>query len=248
MDVSFQLYSSRTVESQAEFLKTLAGIGYTQVEGFAAIYPEAQSFRTALDDAGMKMPSGHFHLKDLETDFSGQMAIAKTLGMEQMHICYLALEDGPLDSAGYASIAKRLNAVNEKIHDAGLTFGWHNHDFELVPLADGGIPMEILLTEAPEVTWEADLAWVARGNADPAEWVNKFGSRLTSVHVKDLAPTGEKQDEDGWADVGEGTLDWSGLVKAVRAVAPNALMVMEHDKPSDVLRFATTSFNNFSKY
>jgi len=248
MDVSFQLYSSREVESQAEFLSALSGIGYTQVEGYAGIYPQAQTFRAALDAAGMSMPSGHFNLLDLEQDFSGQLAIAETLGMQHLYICYLALEDRPLNSAGYSSIAKRLNVVNEKVRDAGYDFGWHNHDFELVPLADGGVPMDILLTEAPDITWEGDLAWVQRGHADPAEWVAKYGSRLSSVHVKDLAPAGQKQDEDGWADVGEGTLDWQNLVQDIRRVAPDALMVMEHDKPADVMRFATTSYQNFSKF
>ena len=49
-----------------------------------------------------------------------------------------------------------------------------------------------------------------RGGADPLEWMRPYGNRITAVHVKDIAPAGESADEDGWADVGHGTVDWNG--------------------------------------
>ena len=39
----------------------------------------------------------------------------------------------------------------------GISFGWHNHDFEFVALLDGAIPMDILLAEAPDIKWETPL-------------------------------------------------------------------------------------------
>ena len=37
------------------------------------------------------------------------------------------------------------------------------------------------------------------------------------MHVKDIAPAGEAADEDGWADLGAGTVDWAGLIGALKA-------------------------------
>jgi sugar phosphate isomerase/epimerase len=73
------------------------------------------------------------------------------------------------------------------VRAAGFGFGWHNHDFEFVPLADGSVPMQILLETAPDLDWEADIAWVIRGGADATDWIARHGKRITAVHVKDIA-------------------------------------------------------------
>jgi hypothetical protein len=97
------------------------------------------------------------------------------------------------------------------------------------------------LEAAPEIEWEADIAWIIRGGADPIDWIARHGDRITAVHVKDIAPDGEAADEDGWADVGHGTVDWPGLFKQLAVHSPVKLFIMEHDNPSDAKRFATRS-------
>ena len=51
-----------------------------------------------------------------------------------------------------------------------------------------------LIFEAAEgpLTWQADVAWLVRGVA-PKAWLERYRSRLTSAHVKDLAPTGQNR-------------------------------------------------------
>jgi sugar phosphate isomerase/epimerase len=151
----------------------------------------------------------------------------------------LAAEQRPSDAAGWKQMAETLNEVGKPYQAAGLGFGWHNHDFEFVALENGQTPMEILL-ENSELGWEMDLAWVVRGKADPAEWIQRYGDRLCAVHVKDIAPAGENTDEDGWADVGHGVIDWPSLYGQLRQT-PATWYVMEHDRPNDVARFARRS-------
>jgi sugar phosphate isomerase/epimerase len=86
-----------------------------------------------------------------------------------------------------------------------------------------------------------DVAWVVRGGQDPLAWIKKYGSRINAVHVKDIAPAGEALNEDGWADVGHGTMDWQALATAIKAGTNARYWVMEHDNPSDVDRFASRS-------
>ncbi|MGA1137307.1 MAG: hypothetical protein ACO30K_13910 [bacterium] len=47
-------------------------------------------------------------------------------------------------------------------------------------------------------------------------------------------------DEDGWADVGHGVIDWPSLYGQLQKT-PATWYVMEHDKPNDVARFARRS-------
>ena len=98
--------------------------------------------------------------------------------------------------------------------------------------------MDILLTAAPDLEWEADIAWIVKGGGDPLDWIDRHGPRITAAHFKDIAPAGEKADEDGWADPGTGTMDWPAIAAALKAKTPCELLVAEHDNPSDFGRFA----------
>ena len=68
----------------------------------------------------------------------------------------------------------------------------------------------------------------------------RVGSRLVAAHIKDIAPKGELADEDGWADVGHGTVNWEPIVAALKA-AGTEIFVMEHDNPRNDERFARRS-------
>ena len=70
--------------------------------------------------------------------------------------------------------------------------------------------------------------------------MRKYNDRLIAVHVKDIAITGDCLDEDGWEDVGYGTMDWEDTIQSVRETNCQFL-VMEHDNPNDDVRFARRS-------
>ena len=235
---SFQLYSARNHPPLSSTLQLLAELGYTQVEGFGGLYGQAASLLQDLDRNGLTMPTGHFDLAMLEEPDQA-LPIIETLGVKAVICPHLAVEQRPSSAAGWKQLAETLNEVAKPYQSAGLGFGWHNHDFEFAALENGQTPMEILL-ENSELGWEMDLAWVVRGKADPAEWVQRYGDRLCAVHVKDIAPAGENTDEDGWADVGYGVIDWPSLYGQLQQT-PATWYVMEHDKPNDVARFARRS-------
>ncbi|MBC7280994.1 sugar phosphate isomerase/epimerase [Hoeflea sp.] len=243
MKFSFQLYSARNFQPWADVLAMLADAGYKNVEGFGGVYEDPEGFRALMDRNGLSMPSGHFSIDALEGDFDMAVKTATTLGVERIFCPHLAADKRPADKAGWQGFARRLGTVGEKIRAAGFGFGWHNHDFEFVPAVDGSLPMQVLLDTAPDLDWEADIAWIIRGGGDPFDWIDRHGDRITAVHVKDIAPAGECADEDGWADVGHGTVDWTRLFRDIAAATPAKLLVMEHDNPSDVGRFASRSLD-----
>ncbi|MBP0482811.1 sugar phosphate isomerase/epimerase family protein [Sagittula salina] len=249
MDVSFQVYSAREATPWEDVVKDIADLGYTQVEGFGGVYGDAGAFRALLDAHGLTMPSGHFFpLGAFEGDLERSLKVAKALGMQRM-FCP-APEDlwrNGTDAANWIALAERLETACKKVNDAGFAFGWHNHHWEFMPLPDGRIAMDLLLEHAPSIDWEMDVAWVVRGGADPLDYIARYKDRLTTAHVKDIAPEGDCADEDGWADVGQGILDWKGLMAALRGAGVD-LFVMEHDKPSDAKRFAERSIAAFKGY
>ena len=76
----------------------------------------------------------------------------------------------------------RLDKAGAPIRAAGLGFGWHNHDFEFKPQADGSVPMAAILEGGPNLEWEMDVAWVVRGGSDPFAWIEAHKGRITAAH------------------------------------------------------------------
>jgi sugar phosphate isomerase/epimerase len=247
MSWSFQLYSARNFQPWDKVLQFLGQVGYKQVEGFGGLYEDSLGLRRELDDAGLAMPSGHFSLDQIE-DYAFSYRVARNLGMQLVACPHIAADRRPNDAAGWRAFGERLAKAGKPFQDEGLAFGWHNHDFEFQPLADGSLPMTHILEAAPGIGWEMDVAWVIRGGADPLKWISDYADRIVAVHVKDIARAGQNADEDGWADVGQGTVDWKGLIKVLKEKTAAQVYVMEHDNPSDYQRFARRSFDAVSHF
>lgn len=237
---AYQLYSSRNFPPLSATLSMLAEAGYTAVEGYGTLYADPASvdaMARGLAETGLTMPTAHFGLDLLEGDPAGAVAVARRLGIERIYCPWMPPEMRPTTTQGWHDWGRRLERAGAPIRAAGLGFGWHNHDFEFLPLPDGTIPMTALLQGGPALEWEIDVAWVIKGGADPAQWIAAERGRITAAHVKDIAPKGQNPDEDGWADVGHGTVDWKSLLGLLRG-AGVAHLVIEHDNPSDHARFA----------
>ncbi len=243
----YQLYSSRNFPPLGDTLAMLAKAGYSTVEGYGGLYDHAATLAAQLKANHLRMPTGHFGLNMLEHEVAHALTFATTLGMERIYCPHIMPDERPKDAAGWRAFGARLDKIGAPYRDAGFGFGWHNHDFEFVALPDGTIPQAAMLEGGPSLEWEMDVAWVIRGGADPKAWIAKYADRITAAHVKDIAPAGQNADEDGWADVGHGTVDWAGLVKALRGVGCQHL-IMEHDNPADHHRFATRSLASAQTY
>jgi sugar phosphate isomerase/epimerase len=237
-DISYQLYCSRNFPPLDATLAMLAQTGFTQVEGFGGLYADEGALKAALDAAGLQMTSGHFGLDMLENDPAKALSVARTMGMTRVYCPHIMPDARPKDIAGWRAFGQRLAAVGRPFADAGLVFGWHNHDFELVDL--GGVTPLDLIAETTSLSLELDLGWVRVAGHDPVAWIRKYAGRITSVHVKDIARDGEAADESGWADVGHGIIDWAPVKTALDA-AGITHYVIEHDNPNDHARFARRS-------
>ena len=246
MDYSYQLYSARNEKSLDDTLKTLKQLGYSQVEGWGGQFADPAALTQSLKAAGLVMPTAHIGYAQLE-DTAKAIEIANTVGIKTIYCPAPPSADYREGKGNWSDFAAGLARIGAALKAGGIGFGYHNHHWEFVKLPDGKTPIELLLA-SPDVQWEMDLAWVVKAGEDPIAWMDKLGSRITAIHVKDIAPAGEKADEDGWADVGTGTLDWKKLIADAKAKTRAQYFVMEHDKPSDAIRFARTSIETVRKW
>ncbi len=242
MGFSYQLYSSRNFPPLSDTLTMLGNLGYDQVEGYGALFTgldDPARLRAQLDAVGLRMTSAHFGLQEVQSDPGRVIELSRVLGIEVVFVPFIAPEDRPTDAGGWVNLGNSIAEAGKPLKDAGFAFGYHNHDFEFAAV-DGQIPLELLLSADGDLDFEFDVAWAVFGGQNPLDWINKYSSRIIAAHMKDISIEGAAKDEDGWADVGHGIMDWSGLAAALRTTACR-YFVMEHDNPNDHRRFASRS-------
>ncbi|QMU58510.1 MAG: TIM barrel protein [Boseongicola sp.] len=241
--LSYQLYSSRNFPPLDDTLKLVAETGYAQAECYSGLFQsfdDIGALKAKLDAAGLDMPTTHVGLDMIEDDPQGFLKIAGQLGITHAFVPHLAEDLRPDSADGWRAFGAQLEEAGKPLEDAGVRFGWHNHDFEYIAGASRH-PIDDILAGGPNLAFEFDVAWAVRAGADPMETIARYGDRILAAHVKDIAPAGECLDEDGWADVGHGSMDWAGLMTALKGTNCK-YFVMEHDNPNDDKRFARRSF------
>lgn len=247
LPISIQLYSLRNIEGLEAQLDLAKSAGYRHVELIGSHLDDAAGTKAKLDARGLTVSSSHVGIVALRERPQAILDACKLLGFTQLFMPSVPPDERNSPGAYWTALGRELGQMARDFRAQGIALGYHNHHWELQAKEGGKTALELLFEGASQVeqgsplTWQADVAWLVRGGADPAALMQRYRDRVVSVHAKDLAPAGEKTDEDGWADVGSGVLDWPALAKASRNAGAKWL-VAEHDKPNDPARFTRASF------
>jgi sugar phosphate isomerase/epimerase len=230
--ISIQLYSLRSIlEVDLEgTLDALADIGYRKVELAGTYGRTATEFRKLLDRRHIKATSTHV---PIDSDLNQAITDAKILGNRRSNHAYANFAT----IAEWQAFADRLEAAGKIYRRAGIRLGYHNHNQEWQAI--GGVrPYDVLTgrTTRRNVDFEMDLFWVVTGGADPVREFWNIPGRVKQYHVKDRNPDG------GFADPGEGTIDFQRIFRANRPLEVEEYIV-ENDEPVDPLKFAETGYN-----
>lgn len=250
--ISIQLYTVRDALSAdpAGTLAALADIGYTRVELAGTAGLTAAAFRALLDAHGIRATSGHFSIPQPfdEATWRATLADARTLGCRYVvHPFFGVGPNGPIrDADVWRAFAQDLNRAGAIAREAGFRFGYHNHNFEFLPLSDGSgrRPYDLLTATADRrlVHLELDLYWSWRGAADPVDVIRANRGRVLQFHVKDM------DIDSGFADPGTGLIDFRRIF-ALSDVAGVREYIVERDdagisprQPADALDTAAVGY------
>jgi sugar phosphate isomerase/epimerase len=242
--LSIQLYTLRELGDLDRILEAVAHAGYRHVEMIGSHLADPARTLRRLEAHGLRASSSHVGLAQLRETPESIIEAAEMLGIDELYMPAVPPEHRDMDAAGWRALGAELGDIAEDFQIQGLRLGYHNHDWELTPKEGETTALELIFEAAGSspLTWQADVAWLVRGGAEPETWLSRYADRLRSAHVKDIAPKGENLDQDGWADVGRGTLDWPRLWQACRAGGAG-WMVVEHDKPADPAGCARRSYD-----
>ncbi len=122
----------------ADVLKNVAALGTPLSRAMASLYTDPQALKAQLDANGLTMPTAPASLEhDLE-DTAKDPEAGRDARYQGRRLCTLASrlpEQRPTSAEGWKTLlATGCRKIGKPFQDAGLTFGYHNHDFEFVDL------------------------------------------------------------------------------------------------------------------
>lgn len=235
--------NSLTARDYERTLQQVADIGYRDVDMY--IYDsrrEPAETRMMLDRSGLACPSARVATPALYRGWNRYLDAANTLGARWITLANVSYEER-IRLRDWHEIAEVLNTAGEAARRQGLTLCYHNHAFELEPL-EGQVPLDLLMqsTDPELVRLQMDVYWMTRGGRNPAAEIRRLGSRVASLHLKDMDDTPER----GITSVGRGTVDF----RAVLAAAADAKVrdyFVEQDAPADPLEAIRASYAHLAK-
>jgi sugar phosphate isomerase/epimerase len=242
-NVGLQLYTVRTLMAQSveNTLAQVANAGYRLVEtaGTATLSPA--DFRALLGRHGLRSPSGHYSLEQVES--GDAIKTARALGQTWVVVPSIPQSMRP-SPAAYVELAGRFNRIGEQCRAAGMRFAYHNHNFEFETLGGNAPVYETLLARTdPAVVWfELDAYWAYKAGQDPAAYFERFPRRFSLLHVKD----GTAPPERAMVDVGKGVIDFRRLFALSRTAGLRYAFV-EHDQPGDALASIRASHDHLAR-
>jgi sugar phosphate isomerase/epimerase len=221
LDFGVQIFMVRDRLKPAELpatLRMIHEIGYATIETYPLVYTRpAKDLKALIEGFGLKAPSGHFDYDTLEE----HVDYAAELGIEYM-VCPMIARPLWESLDGFKQAAAHLNKAAAKARAAGLTFGYHPHNYEFKKF-EGGRGFEVLMRELdPAVKLELDLYWAIEAGENPLELMRKYRDRLALIHIKDRKPatgfTYSPFDEHAahYTEAGSGTIDWKTMLGEAR--------------------------------
>ena len=203
-----QIYSVRDAlkEDFVGSVRKIADIGFQYIEAYGLgvdgkiLEMSPEEYSGVVHDHGMTIVSSHCsYFQADEGEKLRDAALAA--GMEHVMIAYLNEED-----RDYQKVAENLNKIGELFAEAGLLFGYHNHDFEFDKQGDEmGLDIMLNETQPDLVSFQLDLYWAVKAGVDPVKFIEKHPGRFCSFHVKDAAEDLEQ------TTVGQGIIDFESI-------------------------------------
>ena len=202
--------SLKTPDEIRVTLKELAQLGYETVQVSALGPIDPVELRTICDGEGLRIVATHIRYDDIRE------SPQKVIDDHGVWGCtHVGIGSMPADyRQDMARFATEASQAARPLIDAGLTFNYHNHSFELQRFGDRP-GLQILAEESdPEVfSFEVDVYWIQHGGGNPASWLRALKDRMYVVHLKDMAMNGSEQ---LFAEVGEGNLEWPEILQACK--------------------------------
>ena len=251
--IGIELYSVRgeLVKDQTGTVTAVAKMGYQVVEFYSPYFnwtPEqAKDVRKLLDDLGIKCLSTHNGANAISADLIQKaIDLNGTIGSKAIIIASPPKVQG-VD--GWKGFAATLTTAAEKLRAANMVTGFHNHQTEWRPVAEGSTErcMDVLAANTPkDVVLQLDCGTCVEAGSDPVAWIKAHPGRIKSLHLKDWG-AGETRGYN--VAFGEGDVPWKPLLNAAETVGGAEYYLIEQERAGTMgeIAMAQKCLENYKK-
>jgi sugar phosphate isomerase/epimerase len=214
MKIGAQLYSARdytkTPEDIEATLRRVKALGFDviQISGFGPC--DTDRLASWVKELGLDVCVTHNPWARLADPAELKKLIGehKKLGCSHIGLGSRPADVFPNSYEGYSRFIKKANEICKQVQGEGLTFGYHNHDFEFEKW-DGVPAIDRIIGECPDLYFILDVFWIQAGGGNPLKYIKKLEGRIKVIHLKDYRM---KNYQRQFAEIGEGTLDWDEML------------------------------------
>ncbi len=218
-------------------LAKVRAMGFHDVEGAGLWKHTVAELKAALDTAGLRCQSAHMEFERLRDDMAGAFAEAKALGAGWV-VCPWIPHDKEFTRDDALKAAEAFNRFASAADGAGLRFAYHCHGYEMLPSPEG-TRFDTLAqnTDPKRVLFQVDVFHALHGGANPIDLINRYATRVTSLHLKDLKKGVVITKGSGTAPpdvdvpLGTGQVDWPAVLRA--AMTAGASLYYVEDESAD---------------
>jgi sugar phosphate isomerase/epimerase len=242
--IAAQLYTLRRQLHDPGILERLREIGYEAVEVAGLEPATAEGFGEELRRAGLVACAAHVSVEALLNDLANVAAQCRAWGCR--FVVVPSLPPPYHSGEGFRRFAGEAVDIAHALTPFELRLAYHNHSFELERW-DGKAGLEILFEAAPPAALDAELDtyWLQVAGASPVAWLQSLTGRVPLVHLKDAAVVGGRVVQ---AEVGEGNLDWPGILAACRGAGTEWFVVEQDETDGDPLESLAVSYRNLDRF
>jgi len=223
--MAVQLYSfHRDLERDLPgTLRLIKSLGFDRVETYPVNGTSAQELRDALDTAGLDAVSAHMPWDRIKSDIAGVIADARILGVSQFGPGSINLFDGrPFRAMTLVEAEEaggHLKRACAAARSADMRVFIHTHGNEFARIGEI-TPLDRMLQSAANCfEIQADITWVKWAGVDPAAFIRRYGARVKSLHVKDIASAAVGREfgkfgPENFPVLGQGSVNWTEVMRA----------------------------------
>lgn len=219
--VQLIVFGARNQNDLPGVLQDVAQAGFPAFEAWNLFQTLGEdATRRLLDETHLQLSGAHFGYGDYAdaAKLDAHIAFATALGVKNLMCSGVA--DNSVE--GYRKSAQVFDAAGKKLADAGLTFNYHNHDWEFKPLEGGVRGMDILTqeTDPAHVKLNIDVFWLYYAGVDGVAFIRQHADRAGYFHFKDgrRATSAEGKTVPEFLELGRGDVDLKACYAAAQEV------------------------------
>jgi sugar phosphate isomerase/epimerase len=182
----------------------------------------------------------------LDTDFNKVVDDCRRLGCSYLRIGMMPIT-AMVTKPAVEEFARQCEEASHRLLAEGIQLAYHNHHVDFAK-HDGETLFDIVRRLSPTLHFEIDVHWVQRGGKNPVDVLRDFAGRVELVHLKDyrvglvpasaldLLAAGDKAGFNRefaglvqFAEVGAGTLNFSGIIAQSLASGAEHLLVEQDE-------------------